>query len=526
MTELINSDVSVSTGLPLAIKAEGLSKLYGSVKACDQVDLELSRGEIHGILGENGAGKSTLMKMLIGLVLPDSGSISVDGETVTIKDPLDAADLGIGMVHQHFSLVEELTVWENVSLGGNEKLDRSKIRNKVSDLSHEYGLEVDPDHLVGNLPVGMRQRVELIKCLQRDPSVLILDEPTSVLTPKESEQLFESLRKVVSEKNRAVALVSHRLAEILQATDRITIMRNGAVIDRSLTKDTDENALALGMVGREVDLNFTKVSSEAKELQDSSAVDDAELQEQFILEFKEIKTTGNSGAKELDGFSLGLRSGEIFGLVGVEGNGQSSLVEVLSGLRKIDSGQVFLRGKELSAKGLGGLTEGGVAVIPEDRHDSGVVLGMSVADNLVFSNLGEVYRFGVLNKKKRDSKALDLIEEFGISCAGPDAPLWSLSGGNQQRVVLARETSGNPVVLIASQPTRGLDVGAIEYMTRHLRDLADNGLSVLLISNELDEIFSISDRIGVLFRGQLVASMNCKDADREEIGLLMGRGKI
>ena len=532
MNELSNSSTSggsVSTEPPSAVTAEKLSKRYGSVRACDEVDIEFFRGEIHGILGENGAGKSTLMKMLIGLVLPDAGSILVDGKSVTIRDPLDASELGIGMVHQHFSLVEALTVWENVALGDNSKLDRNKIRDRVVDLSRQYGLDVNPDDRVEDLPVGMRQRVELIKCLRKNPRVLILDEPTSVLTPEESEQLFDSLRRVVEEEDRAVALVSHRLSEVLQATDRITIMRNGAVIERCLTKDTDANSLARGMVGRDVETDLTssvRVKKESFTDAGLSTENDRSDKKDFVLELKDVVTTSNSGARELDGFNLALEAGEIFGLAGVEGNGQSALVEVLSGLRMVSSGGVFLKGEKLSSNDFSRLANKGVAVIPEDRHDSGVVLGMSVAENLLFSNMEEGYRYGLLNKARKDKRAKELIEKFGISCAGTDAPLWSLSGGNQQRVVLARETSDKPLLLIASQPTRGLDVGAIEYMTGQLSDLADSGVGVLLISSELDEILSLSDRVGVIFRGKMAASMDREKADRESLGLLMGRGEV
>ncbi len=529
MNELEHSSTSggsVLTEPPPAVTAEKLSKTYGSVRACDAVDLELFRGEIHGVLGENGAGKSTLMKMLIGLVIPDGGSIRVDGESVTIRDPLDASILGIGMVHQHFSLVEALTVWENVALGDNSKLDRSTVRDRVAELSEQYGLDVDPDDRVENLPVGMRQRVELLKCLRKDPSVLILDEPTSVLTPEESEQLFASLRRVVEEEDRAVALVSHRLSEVLQATDRITIMRNGAVIERCWTKDTDASSLARGMVGRDVDVGFNALQkSKSKHLENTPEKTVTTDQQSFVLELRDVSTTTNYGTKGLDGFTLEIKAGEIFGLAGVEGNGQSALVEVLSGLKMISSGSLFLHGEQIYSKNLGRLAKKGVAVIPEDRHESGVVLGMTVAENLLFSNLEEGYSHGLLNKARRDKRAQELIEKFEISCTGPDAPLWSLSGGNQQRVVLARETSDKPIVLVAAQPTRGLDVGAIEYMTQQLRDLAESGVGVLLISSELDEILSLADRVGVIFRGELVASMDRKDADRERLGLLMGSGR-
>ncbi len=527
--EGLNGGGPAEAGPPPAVEVRNVTKIYGSVTACDAVDIDLCRGEIHGVLGENGAGKSTLMKILIGLVLPDAGSIRVDGVPVTISDPVTAARLGIGMVHQHFSLVEPLTVWENVALGEGERLDRGRVRDRVGDLSRQYGLDVEPDVKVQDLPLGMRQRVELIKCLRRDPGVLILDEPTSVLTPEESERLFASLREVVEKENRAVVLISHRLSEILEATDLVTIMRRGSIVERCRTSDTDAAALARAMVGRDVILDRSEAGS-ARDGKDSSPgageeQDDKVSGNEPLLRIRGLEVSGPYGAKELECLDLELRSGEIFGIAGVEGNGQGALVEVLSGLSVPDAGEVQLRGTNLRLDRPGALADSGIAVIPQDRHDTGIILAMSVAENLLLADPNKGYRHGILSKARRDQQAEQLIERFGINCSGPNAPLWSLSGGNQQRVVLARETSRSPAVLVASQPTRGLDVGAIEYMTIQLRKLAESGVGVLLISNELDELLALSDRVAVLFRGRIVGEMERDQADLERIGLLMGGGR-
>ena len=517
-----------------AVELTGITKRFGGIVACDQVDLTLHRGRIHGILGENGAGKSTLMKVLIGLVLPDAGAIRIDGEPRKIHDPLDAAFLGIAMVHQHFSLVDQLTVWENVALGEGGRLSSSDVRHRVTAISEQYGLEIEPEARVGNLTAGLRQRVEIIKCLRRDPHILVFDEPTSVLTPEESEQLFGTLREVVATEGRAVVLVSHKLDEVLHATDEITIMRQGRVVARMPTQEADARSLARAMVGREVSLRSERAAFGLAEVDDpglepepvspaepetaSLATDPAES----VLRIEGAAVRGRGGAVLLDDFSVELRAGEIVGVAGVEGNGQRTLGDVMSSLVPLNAGRVVVNGVEVTAGSPGAMAKAGVAVIPEDRHDSGVVLDMTVAENLLMVNPNRVARHGVMDKRRMAETAQQLIEEFDIGCSGPDAPLWSLSGGNQQRVVLARELVAEPHVLVAAQPTRGLDVGAIEYMTDRLRQTAADGVAVLLISSELEEILDLADRIVVMSRGRIVGELSHAEANLETLGLLMG----
>jgi general nucleoside transport system ATP-binding protein len=515
---LDGGDVSQET-VP-AVEFLGVSKRFGAVTACDKVDLELHRGRIHGILGENGAGKSTLMKILIGLVLPDEGQLKIHGETCAITDPTEAATRGIGMVHQHFSLVDALSVWQNVALGDQGRLDPTKVRNLVGDISTHYGLEVDPDAIVADLPAGLRQRVEIIKCLRRDPEILIFDEPTSVLTPHESAQLFESLRKIVDEEGRAVALVSHKLGEILRATDEVSIMREGVVVDRFHTRDADAPMLARAMVGRDVSLRSEQLAVGSSE--DDSVAGGPETGSEIVLRLDKVIVKSRGAPPLLDGLSLEVAAGEIVGVAGVEGNGQRTLGDLLSSLVPVQSGTIEVKGKMVQAGTAGAMARAGVGVIPEDRHDSGVVLDLSVAQNLFMVNPRLISKRGIIDVRLRQQEAARLIEEFEISCAGSDAPMWSLSGGNQQRVVLAREISAGPAVLVAAQPTRGLDVGAIEYMAERIRDVAERGIGVLLISSELEEIFDLADRILVLYRGKVAGQMSRRDADLETVGLLMG----
>ncbi len=516
-----------------AVELRGITKTFGAVTACDGVDLSLHRGRIHGILGENGAGKSTLMKVLIGLVLPDEGSVRVDGEERLIEDPHTAAELGVGMVHQHFSLVDALTVWENVALGDAGRLDPGAVRDRIAEIGEHYGLAIDPYAQVGSLTAGLRQRVEIIKCLRRDPSIVIFDEPTSVLTPDESNQLFESLREVVAAEGRAVVLVSHKLDEVLAATDDITIMRQGAVVDRFRTEDADAPTLARGMVGREVSLRSERAAFGLVELEPSGRpTEDAPAPAEEgaapnadaapTLEIRGAVAQVARGFRLLDDLSLEVSAGEILGIAGVEGNGQRALGDLLSSLVPLTSGEVLVDGVAVPTNRPGAMARAGIGVIPEDRHDSGVVLDMSVAENLVLVDPGFVATRGVINGFDLTELANRLIEQFDIQCTGPDAPLWTLSGGNQQRVVLAREMWQHPKVLIAAQPTHGLDVGAIEYMTDRIRAAADDGVAVLLISSELEEILDLADRIAVMSRGRIVGEMSRADADLETLGLLMG----
>lgn len=515
---------------PPTVELRSISKRYGSILACDGVDLSLRAGQIHGVLGENGAGKSTLMKMLIGLVHPDAGTIMLRGTPTVIHDPQTAAELGVGMVHQHLSLVDQLTVWENVLLGDHRRFDRAQARREVTATAERFGLTIDPDRRVGDLSAGLRQRVELIKCLRRDPAILILDEPTSVLTPAESDELFTTLRHVVADEQRAVALVSHKLTEVLHATDVVTIMRQGRVVDHRRTADATALDLATAMVGRRVSLRNSAAAlgatdelviadpdHRASRTADASAA--APARPVLVIDRARVV---RHGSPVLDDLSLVVHAGEILGVAGVEGNGQRELGDLLSSLVHLDGGAVSVDGTVAHTGRAGALAGLGVAVIPEDRHDSGCVLTMTVAENLLLDRIGSVCTAGFVRRPELRRRALALMEEFDIHGAGPDAPFASLSGGNQQRVVLARELSHHPTVLVAAQPTRGLDVGAIEYMSARLRAAAAAGIAVLLISTELEEILDLANRIVVLHRGRVIGELDRAEATAERMGMLLG----
>jgi general nucleoside transport system ATP-binding protein len=499
---------------PPAVELIGITKRFGAVVACDDVDLTLRAGRIHGILGENGAGKSTLMKVLIGLVNPDSGEVRRHGKAVKIKDPFDAAAQGIGMVHQHFSVVEALTVWENVALGDVGGFDPRHIRQRVAEISEQYGLEIDPDARIRELSVGMRQRVEIIKCLRRDPEVLVFDEPTSVLSPAEAAFLFEALRLVVERDKKAVALVSHKLAEVMAATDELTIMRDGRVVEARPTAGADARSLARAMVGREVRLRGEAIrTGERPPAPPRDGVP--------ALRLVDASLRGRDSRVLLDRLSLDVFPGEIVGIAGVEGNGQRALGDVMASLLALDSGRVEVDGRRVRTGRAGAMARAGVAVVPEDRHHSGCVLDFSVAENIFLADPNRVAHYGLMDHGEMDRQATALIDRFSIMCTGPDAPMFSLSGGNQQRVVMARELSHDPRVLVAAQPTRGLDVGAIEYLSEQIRAAARGGVGVLLISTELDEVLDLAHRILVIVNGRIVGEMPNDDVDMERLGMLM-----
>ena len=509
-----------------AVEMQAVTKRFGRVVACDGVDLAVARGEIHGLLGQNGAGKSTLMKILTGLLAPDAGRILIDGRPVIVSDPIAAAAMGIAMVHQHFSVIDALTVWENVTLGEKTRLDEKASKRAVATISERYGLDVDPTARISDLTAGQRQRVEIIKCLRRDPSILILDEPTSVLTLAESEELFATLRHVVEAENRAVVLISHKLDEILNATDRVTIMRDGAVVARIETAETDARQLARAMVGREVSLRGEAVALGLLEVVEEEVTEDAAAEElaahPVVLRITNATARVRGGRKILDGLDLELRQGEILGLAGVEDNGQAALSDVLHSLVALDEGSVEIDGNAVRTGRPGAMAKAGVAVIPEDRHVAGCVLDMTVAENLVIDHLDSVCKRGLVSRPEMNRRARQLIEQYDIKAPSPETPMRSLSGGNQQRVVVARELARNPRVLVAAQPTHGLDVGGVEYMTQQLRSAADNGVAVLLISTELEEILALSDRIAVICAGRIMGVLRRGEADLEQIGLMMG----
>jgi simple sugar transport system ATP-binding protein len=525
MTTVASSSQPVPSMPPAAaIEARSITKRFGAVVACDRVDLSAIRGEIHGVLGQNGAGKTTLMNVLLGLVAPDSGRILIDGQPVEIRDPIGAARFGLAMVHQHFSLIGPLTVWENVTLGETGRVDPTGTIRRVAETAERYGLAVDPRARVDELTTGQRQRVEIIKCLMRRPDVFVLDEPTSVLTGAESLELFGVLRQLVREEHRAVILISHKLDEILYATDRVTIMRNGAVVARVKTAETDADELAREMIGRVVSLHA--IGSAVGHLE----IDPAPVRPEpspvarrgeGALCVRDVTVVGLDGRTHLDRLSLDLHRGEIVGLAGTEGNGQKPLGDLLSSLVSVVSGSVEVCGVRVECGRAGAMARAGVGVIPEDRR-SASILELSVAENLVVGDVERVCSGGFVNPARLRAFAEALVEEFQITAASVDAPMGSLSGGNQQRVVFARELSRAPAVLVAAQPTRGLDVGAIEYMTERLRGAAASGIAVLLISTELEELLALADRIAVIYRGRIVGEMPRHQFDLQRLGLMMG----
>ena len=522
-----------------ALRLRGIRKRYGPIVASDGVDLDVHHGEIHGLLGENGAGKSTLMKILLGLVHRDEGTILLNGEPASITSPQDAAARGIGMVHQHFSLIEALTVWENVILGDTGGIDREAACGQVAEVSVRYGLPIDPLARVESLSAGERQRVELIKCLRRDPSVLILDEPTSVLTQAESSELFTVLRHVVRTERRAVILISHKLAEIAEATDRVTVLRRGRVVFHGVTADTGPRELARQMVGREVSLGAEAAAlgilpvgpaadgraavgrAEVGRADAPGAGDGAPAAAAPALRLRELTVTVD-GVARLTDFSLDVAPGEIVALYGVEGNGQTALGDLLAGLVVPDKGTVEIAGRPVALDRPGALHRAGLGIIPEDRHGHGVVLDMSVAENLVMKSLDGVSGRGFVSRRRMYATARRLAEEFAITAPSLDAPVRSLSGGNQQRLVLARELSAGPSVLVAAQPTHGLDVGAIEDMYRRLRAAAASGVGVLLISTELEEVMALASRIAVISAGRVAGVLPTGEATAERLGMLVG----
>jgi simple sugar transport system ATP-binding protein len=510
-----------------AVELRGITKRFGDVLACHAVDLAVARGEIHGLLGQNGAGKSTLMKILLGLHNADAGQILVSGRPVVVKDPLVAASMGIAMVHQHFSVIGALRVWENVTLGERGRVDPKRAVQHVREIGERYGLDVDPHARIEDLTTGQRQRVEIIKCLRRNPDILILDEPTSVLTLAESQELFAVLRRVVQEESRAVVLISHKLDEVLHATDKVTIMRDGAVVARHRTADTDAPELAREMVGREVSLRSTAGAALGVVVDDAAAEADAAARavraaREVVLAIDDAHATGADGRRLLDGLTLDVRRGEILGLAGVEGNGQAALGLVLSSVLDLDRGTVSVSGEPVKTGKPGAMLRAGVGVIPEDRHECGCVLDMSVAENLFLADPETVSSGLFLNTRLMHERAEELIARFSIKTPSPETPMRQLSGGNQQRVVIARELSRGPKVLVAAQPTHGLDVGAIEFVAEQLRAAADAGVAVLLISTELEEILALADRVAVINSGRIMGVLDRSEVELERLGLMLG----
>ncbi|MFP5343999.1 MAG: ABC transporter ATP-binding protein [Candidatus Limnocylindria bacterium] len=498
-----------------ALEMRGITKRYPGVVANDRIDLEIRPGEIHALLGENGAGKTTLMNVLYGLARPDEGEILLDGTKVELTGPSDAIARGISMVHQHFMLVPVLSVAENIVLGeetmaGPIFLDRQEASRRIIELGRRFGFEVDPDARVGSLSVGWQQRVEILKALYREAKILVLDEPTAVLTPQETEEIFSVLRGLAAE-GHSIVFISHKLYEVLEIADRITVIRRGKVVGERIPSETDEEDLAELMVGREVSLVVDRGESSPGDV---------------ALEVRGLTARDDRGREVVHGVDLEVRSGEILGIAGVAGNGQDELVESIVGLRRASSGSVVLDGADITARGSRGVYEAGVAYVPADRHRFGLVLSFPIADNMVLTSYHrEPYSRGLLrNDAAIAQTAEERVKAFDVRTTSTSARASTLSGGNQQKVVVAREFERDLRLLVLDQPTRGLDVGSIEFIHRQAIAKRDAGTAILLVSAELDEVLELSDRIAVMFRGRIVAVMDGRTADKNEVGLLMATG--
>jgi simple sugar transport system ATP-binding protein len=493
------------------IEMLNIRKEFGNFVANDNITLQVKKGEIHALLGENGAGKSTLMNVLFGLYQPEQGEIRVNGKPEKISSPNIANGLGIGMVHQHFMLVDKFTVTENIILGkeitSGGRIDLKKAEKVVRDFSERYGLAVDPHAKISDISVGMQQRVEILKTLYRGAEILIFDEPTAVLTPQEIEELMQIMKALIKE-GKSIILITHKLREIMEVADRCTVIRKGKGIGTVNISETNPNELANLMVGREVVFKTEKKPSNPK---------------QEVLDVKDLVVKDARGVTVVNGLDLTVRAGEIVGIAGVDGNGQSEFIEAITGLRKAEKGSIKVNSKELFGLTPRKITESGVGHIPQDRHKHGLVLNYPLAENMVLQTYYKkpFSKNGILNFKEIYKKARNLITEFDVRTPSEFALARALSGGNQQKAIIGREVDRNPDLLIAAQPTRGLDVGAIEYIHKRLIEQRDHGKAVLLVSFELDEIMNVSDRIAVIYEGKIVAVLNPKETTEQELGLLM-----
>ena len=498
------------------LEFRGITKQFPGVLANDHIDLDVLKGEVHALLGENGAGKSTLMNILYGLYHPDSGDIFLDGKKVTFPSAKDAIASGIGMVHQHFMLIPVMTVAENIVLAEEPRyaeimLDVGEARRRVRDLSGRFNLAVDPDARIQDITVAQQQRVEILKALYRGAEILVLDEPTAVLTPQEARELFSIIEGLKAE-GKSIIFISHKLHEVLEVADRITVLRRGKKVDTVPKEGATEESLARMMVGREV---LMQVEKSARKAGDT------------LLHVDDLHVFDDRGLEQVRGVSLDVRAGEIVGIAGVDGNGQTELIDALTGLRRPASGTIVLGGKPMSIHaGARDLLDAGIGHIPEDRQRRGLVLEFSIAENIALHDYCHPpeSRLGWLYPGRLVARAARLIQDFDVRGGGPQTKAGALSGGNQQKVVVAREVGRNPKVLIAAQPTRGLDVGAIEYVHRRLVAERDSGRAILLVSLELEEILSLSDRILVIFEGQIVGEY-APDASEEELGFAMTGGR-
>jgi len=501
--ELVNDE--------LVLEMRDIRKEFPGVVANDGVSFDVRRGEVHALLGENGAGKSTLMNILYGLYRPDAGETRLHGKPVTFASARDAMQAGIGMVHQHFMLIPVMTVAENIVLGAEPTrsgglFDERAAAERVRDISTRFGLAVEPEQRVEQISVGQQQRVEILKALYRGAELLILDEPTAVLTPQEAEELFAIIR-ALREQGTSIIFISHKLNEVLEIADRITVLRRGKTIETVPRAGATEESLARAMVGRDVLLRVDKQPATPGET---------------MLEVEDLLVRDDRGIAKVRGVTFSVRAGEIVGIAGVEGNGQSELVEAITGLRRAESGRIAVAGQEHRHASAREMLDSGVGHIPEDRHRRGLVLDFTIAENIALHDYAKPpdSKWGWLFPARLVSRAAQLIREFDVRGGGPLTRVRGLSGGNQQKVVAAREISRDPKVLIAAQPTRGLDVGAIEYLHRRLVAERDRGRAILLLSLELDEILSLSDRILVFFEGEIVGQ-HTGDVSEEEIGLEM-----
>lgn len=495
-----------------AVEMRGIRKVFPGVVANDNVDLTVEEGEIHALIGENGAGKSTLMNILFGLYHPEGGAIKVRGQQTHIRKNADAIALGIGMVHQKFKLVPSFTVAENITLGSEPRcrgifLDRKAIHDSVMEISQRFGLQVRPDARIQDLPVGVQQRVEILKALYRQADILILDEPTAVLTPQETRELFGVIRSLTAN-GKTVIFITHKLREVMEISDRVTAMRDGKVVGVTNTRDTNPTELARLMVGRDVLLRVNKAPAQPKEV---------------VLQVRDLQVFDDRNLKAVRGISFDVRAGEIVGIAGVEGNGQRELVEALVGLRPIWGGEVQVKAQNLTTLNVRQRREVGVSCVPEDRYVRGVALSATIEDNLIVSNYFKppIARGPLLNPDVIGRHANEMIATFDVRTPGKDVPAFALSGGNLQKVVLARELSANPDFFIAAQPTRGLDIGSIEFVHRRIVEARDRGAAVLLVSAELEEIMSLSDRIVVLYEGKIMGVIEGARATEEGLGLWM-----
>ena len=493
------------------IEMLNITKKFGNFYANDNITLQLGKGEIHALLGENGAGKSTLMNILFGLYQPEEGEIKVNGKTANITNPNVANDLGIGMVHQHFMLVENLTVTENIILGNEPKkmgiVNIKDAAKEVAEISKLYGLNVDPYAKIEDISVGMQQRVEILKTLYRGANILIFDEPTASLTPQEIQELISIMKKLITE-GKSIILITHKLQEIMDVSDRVTVIRKGQGIGTVVTAETNPEELATLMVGRQVTFKTEKGPSNPTE---------------EILHVENLVVADNRGIEKVKGLDLSVRRGEIVGLAGIDGNGQSELIEAITGLRKPKSGSISINSKDVTGMKPRQITQVGLGHIPQDRHKHGLVLEFSVGHNAALQEYyHEPYsKNGIMNYSTVSEYAKKLIEEYDVRTQGEHELARALSGGNQQKLIIGREVSRDPDLLIAALPTRGLDVGAIEFIHKRLIEQRDNGKAVFLISFELDEVMNVSDRIAVIYDGKIVDTVLPSETTEQQLGLLM-----